>query len=110
MEMDINEYTQWSDRTAIYPKEEELHYIALGLAGEAGEVANIVKKVIRDDGKILTSEKREKLIDELGDVFWYLARFSQALGISASEMLQRNHDKLESRLERNKIQGSGDKR
>lgn len=108
--MDINEYQELSDRTAIYPKEEELHYIALGLAGEAGEVANIVKKVIRDDKKILTEEKREKLIDELGDTAWYLVRFAQALNIPMSEILQRNHDKLESRLERNKIGGSGDKR
>lgn len=108
--MDINEYQKWSDRTAIYPKEEELHYITLGLAGEAGEVANIVKKVIRDDGKVLTPEKKEKLVDELGDVFWYLARFAQMLDVPMSEMLKRNHDKLESRLERNKIGGSGDKR
>ncbi len=108
--MDINEYQKWSDRTAIYPKEEELSYIALGLAGEGGEVANLVKKIIRDDGKVLTEDKKDKLIDELGDCFWYLARFAQMLDVPMSEILQRNHDKLESRLERNKIGGSGDKR
>jgi len=108
--MDIDKYQQWSDRTAIYPKEEELQYIALGLAGEAGEVANLIKKVVRDDGKVLTEEKRDKLIAELGDCFWYLARFSQAIKIPISTILQLNHDKLEDRLNRNVIQGSGDNR
>jgi NTP pyrophosphatase (non-canonical NTP hydrolase) len=108
--MEIDKYQEWSDRTAIYPKEEELSYIALGLAGEAGEVANIVKKVIRDDGKVLTDEKREKLIAELGDCYWYLARFAQALKIPVTTILQMNHNKLEDRLARNVIKGSGDNR
>src|SRR6185437_17008776 len=106
--MDIKDYQLWTDKTAIYPKDAGIAYTILGLASETGEVAGKFKKVIRDNAGILSDEKKNQLIDELGDVFWYCTRLATELGISVEEVLQRNHDKLEDRLARNVIQGSGD--
>jgi NTP pyrophosphatase (non-canonical NTP hydrolase) len=108
--MQANEYQKWSKKTAIYPKNESLPYVILGLTNEAGEVAGKYKKCIRDDGGILTEERRNQLIDEAGDVCWYLARLAEELGTTLEDMMQKNHDKLEDRLARNVIKGSGDNR
>jgi len=108
--MKINEYQEWTDKTAIYPKNAGIAYTILGLASETGEVAGKFKKVVRDDNGILTEERKNQLIDELGDVFWYCTRLATELNIPVEEVLQRNHDKLEDRLNRNVIQGSGDNR
>ncbi len=108
--MDIKTYQAWTDKTAIYPKDAGLSYTIIGLTSEVGEVAGKFKKVIRDDGGILTEERKNQLIDELGDVFWYCARLAKELNISIEEVLQRNHDKLENRLARGTIKGSGDNR
>src|SRR6267142_35778 len=108
--MKANEYQDWTEKTAIYPKNAGLAYTIIGLASEVGEIAGKYKKCIRDDGSILTEERKEQLIDELGDVFWYAARIAAELHISIEEVLQRNHDKLEDRLARDVIKGSGDNR
>lgn len=108
--MEIKDYQLWTDKTAIYPKDAGIAYTILGLASEAGEVAGKFKKVIRDNGGFLTEDRRDQLVDELGDVLWYCARLATELKIPLEEVLQRNHDKLEDRLARNKIQGSGDNR
>lgn len=107
---DIDQYQTWTEKTAVYPAKESIYYTSLGLAGECGEVCNQVKKIIRDDHGELTEARREKLIDELGDVAWYFARLATALNIPLSELLARNVTKLEDRLERGKLQGSGDNR
>ncbi len=108
--MDIKAYQLWTDKTAIYPKDAGIAYTILGLASETGEVAGKFKKVIRDENSILSEERKNQLIDELGDVFWYCARLATELNISVEEVLQRNHDKLEDRLARDVIKGSGDNR
>lgn len=108
--MKANDYQAWSKKTAIYPKDESLSYIILGLLSEAGEVAGKYKKCIRDDGCILTDDRRNQMIDETGDIFWYLARLAEELGTTIEDILQKNHDKLEDRLARNVIKGSGDNR
>jgi NTP pyrophosphatase (non-canonical NTP hydrolase) len=108
--MKANEYQAWSEKTAIYPKDASMAYVILGLTNEAGEVAGKYKKCIRDDGGILTAERRVQLIDEAGDVCWYLARLAEELGTTLEDIMQRNHDKLEDRLARNVIKGSGDNR
>jgi NTP pyrophosphatase (non-canonical NTP hydrolase) len=108
--MQANEFQEWSKKTAIYPKNEGISYVILGLTNEAGEVAGKWKKCLRDDNGILTEERRNQLIDEGGDVFWYLARLAEELGTTLEDMMQRNHDKLEDRLARNVIKGSGDNR
>lgn len=107
---DANEYQRWTDSTAIYPKDSSLSYVALGLTGEAGEIANKVKKIIRDDAGILTPERKRELISELGDVMWYVARMATELGVSLHAVLAVNQAKLNSRLQEGTIQGSGDNR
>ena len=71
MSMDFNDYQQRANETAIYPEEYKLTYPTLGLAGEAGEVAEKVKKIVRD-GKDIKAEAHE-IAKELGDVLWYIA-------------------------------------
>ena len=111
--MQANEYQGLAAVTAIYPGQGEvegLTYTALGLAGEAGEVANKVKKVLRDDDGVLTEEKRHQIKQELGGVMWYIANVCSELGISLDEVLQWNLDELASRAERGTLKGSGDNR
>ena len=104
------QYTEFTRTTAVYPKERELEYLALGLTSEAGEVAGKVKKVIRDNGGIVSEVHKGQLIDELSDVAWYLTRLCDHLDTNLSELLEYNFQKLSSRKERGVIQGSGDKR
>lgn len=86
-------------------------YYGLGLAGEAGEVAEKLKKHFRDDGGgNLTDERKEALKGEIGDVLWYVARLAYHCGLSLQEVAQANIDKLESRMERGKLGGDGDDR
>ena len=87
-----------------------LAYYALGVNEEAGELAGKVKKLYRDDDGILTDEKRDDMIDEGGDVLWYLSQFCEEIGISLSTLARRKIVKLEGRLARGTTQGSGDKR
>ena len=74
-----------------------LAYTALALAGEAGELANIVKKVYRDHGGKITPEFRQKLIDEVGDVLWYVAQVCEDLDADLDEVAERNLAKLRER-------------
>ena len=71
--MTLNEYQQHALETAIYPDDRRIIYPTLGLTGEAGEVADKVKKVIRDAHEEFTDEKRLEIVKEIGDVLWYCA-------------------------------------
>mgnify|MGYP001432155591 FL=1 len=102
--MNFNEYQKLARSTVIYPEEYKVIYPALGLCGEAGEVAEKVKKNIRD-GKSLDGVGLE-----LGDVLWYISALADDLGVTLEEVAQANVDKLTSRKERNMISGSGDNR
>lgn len=111
--MDI--YQEWTRETAKYPKgvaefEPSVAYLALGLAGEAGEVANKYKKVIRDKSGIIDSDGKKDLVSELGDVLWYVARLADELGYSLEAVATLNIDKLQGRVVRGTIGGSGDYR
>ena len=110
----FDDYQAWTRKTAVYPRETEKEmyaYLALALAGESGEVAEKIKKFLRgDDGMTLTDERKENIKKELGDVLWYLARLSDELGTSFSEIAQLNHSKITSRQERGAMQGDGDSR
>jgi NTP pyrophosphatase (non-canonical NTP hydrolase) len=109
--MDFSEYQRLSRRTATYPHAgEDMTYPALGLCGEAGEVAEKVKKTIRDDGGVLTEERRDALARELGDVLWYAAQLATEAGLELEKVAQDNLDKLLSRQERGVLRGSGDDR
>jgi NTP pyrophosphatase (non-canonical NTP hydrolase) len=109
--MDLNSYQTSALSTAVYPDQgANFVYPVLGLVGEAGEVADKLKKVIRDNDGILTDEVRDKVAKELGDVMWYLAVLSYELDYPLEDIAQMNLDKLASRAERGVIAGSGDNR
>ena len=94
--------------TAIYPIEQNIEYVSMGLANEVGEVLGKIKKAIRDDIDIQTL--RDQVKDELGDVLWYAAMLAFEFGLNLSEVANHNHQKLLDRKERQVIQGSGDNR
>lgn len=109
--MTFEEYQIESRKTAIYPnKDNNFIYPTLGLAGEAGEVAEKIKKVLRDGNGIVSDEKKEELTKELGDVLWYVANLSKELGISLEDVASKNLEKLQSRQQRGELHGSGDNR
>lgn len=109
--MDLNQYQTAALQTALYPNRgQNFVYPALGLCGEAGEVADKLKKVIRDNDGILTDEVRDKVAKEVGDVLWYIANLAYELDYDLNTIAQNNLDKLNSRMERGVIQGSGDDR
>jgi len=107
---DIDEYAEMADEFAVYPEHStgsrgELTYLTLGLVGESGEVAEKVKKLIRD-GKF----DRDLTAKELGDVFWYLVLLCKALDVKPSHILTQNIEKLSDRKRRSVIHGEGDSR
>ena len=83
--MTPQEYLEFTRTTAArktsgISDEDWARYVRLGLISEVGEVAGQVKRIIRDDGGVLTPERREKLLDELGDVLWYWAQRCESEG------------------------------
>ena len=98
-------YQDAAANTAIYKTEHQVLYPALGLAAEAGEVANKVKKILRD-GKF----DRDGIADEIGDCLWYIAALCRDLNVNMGEVAKNNLDKLQDRKNRGTLQGSGDKR
>jgi NTP pyrophosphatase (non-canonical NTP hydrolase) len=109
--MTFEEYQIKARQTAIYPnKDNNFIYPTLGLVGEAGEVAEKMKKVLRDNDGVISEEKREEITKELGDVLWYIANLSKELNVSLEDVAQKNIEKLQSRQQRNELHGSGDNR
>ena len=108
--MDFNAYQAAAKETAIYPKDTGILYTTLGLNGEAGEVADKVKKIIRDHGGEMDDAARESIMMELGDVLWYIANLATELGYSLRDIAGTNIQKLQDRQQRNKLHGSGDSR
>lgn len=103
--MDFNEYQEKAQKTALGLAETTLWYPALGLAGEAGEVAEKIKKRYRDQARDTTA-----IIRELGDVLWYLSQLATNLNIALDTVATANLEKLADRHNRGTIQGSGDTR
>lgn len=106
--MTFNDYQEQSAETAIYPRESEkqvLSYLALGLNGEAGEVAEHIKKYLRD-----STFDKYALLAELGDVLWYLSQLVNELEFDLEDVASSNLNKLKSRMERGVISGSGSDR
>ena len=103
--MEMNDYQEQAASTAIYKAEHAVIYPALGLAAEAGEVANKVKKILRDG-----TFNREAIADEVGDCLWYIAALCRDLNVNMADLAKNNLQKLEDRKSRGKIAGSGDKR
>lgn len=110
MKMTLSEYQEKAATTALYPKEQGMAYTVLGLNGEAGELADKYKKVIRDSQGKMSDETRLAMSKELGDVLWYVAMCAKELGSDLETIAQMNLDKLFSRQKRGQIQGAGDNR
>jgi NTP pyrophosphatase (non-canonical NTP hydrolase) len=100
--------------TAIYPESGTgsplaLAYVGLGL-GEAGEIQGKIKKIIRDDGGVLGEAARINIANELGDLLWYVARTASEISMPLEVIAQMNLNKLNDRMMRGVLQGSGDDR
>lgn len=114
--MNFLDYQYGTQKTALYPgagnphSTEGLAYVTLGLVGEAGEIANKVKKILRDDNGAISVGVRDTLVDEAGDVAWYLSQLCDQLGVSMEQVCRLNLQKLADRAKRNVIKGSGDNR
>ena len=106
--MNFNECQKLARSTAVYPEEHKVVYPALGLCGEAGEVADKIKKTIRGDSTL--EQATGSIGDELGDVLWYLAILADDLGVPLEDIAYWNVDKLRRRMKSNKIKGDGDNR
>ena len=119
------EYQRKAAETAIFPKEKALEYLTLGLTGEAGEIANKIKKVVRDTkqpyertsfggylgfvkGKKV--EYKDAVIGEIGDVLWYCAMLATEVDANLGKIMEDNLEKLADRKARNRLQGDGDNR
>lgn len=108
---DFDIYQKQCKKTAVYPKiGKNFVYPVFGLLGEAGEVAEKIKKLFRDDKGRLSEEKKREIAKELGDVMWYIAQLSTELGLKLSDVVETNLEKLASRKTRGKLHGSGDNR
>lgn len=119
MPVSMNDYQSAAAKTALYrdkdgeltfPREAGLSYACLGLVSEAGEVASLWKKAIRDEDGSLSPERLGKLEDELGDVLWYVAEIATQCGFDLGEIALHNLAKLKSRQQRNTLRGDGDDR
>lgn len=123
--MQMSYYQDCALATAVYPQELGIAYASLGLAGEAGEVANKVKKILRGDDAgensygsddvvsgqfMITAERREQIKKELGGVMWYLAATAKEAGLSLDEIADHNIRELRSRQSRGVLKGDGDNR
>lgn len=113
--MKLSEYQQAAHRTSLQARHGEgdmayLIYPTLKLAGEAGEFAEKVGKLIRDKDGRIAEEDRAALAGELGDVLWYVAEVATVLGLDLDAVARSNIDKLQSRAERGVIRGAGDNR
>jgi len=105
------DYQARACETAIFPKHRATEYLTLGLTGEAGEIANKVKKFIRDGAaKDEYLAKRIEIGYEIGDVLWYCAVLAEELEMNLGHIMEKNLDKLADRHKRGKISGSGDNR
>ncbi len=109
--MNLNDYQSKARQTALYPDRDHNYiYPTLGLAGEAGELANKVKKISRDHGDVLDETQKQAIAEELGDALWYVSNLASELQLTLEEVAHRNLEKLASRKERGTLHGSGDHR
>lgn len=110
--MTLDEYQKEALVTAVFTDDDfkDLTHWVFGITGEAGEIAEKIKKIVRDKDGQVGDEDKDELIKEIGDVLWYLAVLAEHLGYKFDEVGARNIAKLRSRQARDKISGSGDNR
>ena len=109
-ELTLNEYQDFTVKNAICRHDHEIPYLALALGGEVGEIADKVKKVLRDKRGNFFATDIHALCLELGDALYYMALLAKVLGYTFSEIAQLNIDKINGRMERGTLHGSGDER
>ena len=107
---DFDMYQKVAKTTAIYPREQAIIYPTLGLTGEAGEVANKVKKIIRDGSNSKDERLVSEIKSEIGDCLWYIAVLASDFDIKLSDIASTNLEKLANRKKNGTIHGSGDNR
>jgi len=109
--MTFEEYQIRSRETAIYPdRGNNFVYPILGLVGEVGEITGKIKKVIRDNNGVISEERKQDLVIEIGDALWYISQLATELDISLENIAEANINKILSRKERGTLRGSGDDR
>lgn len=112
--MDFDEYQKRAAETDLatagHDQTYARMYLCMGLAGEAGEVVEKVKHIIRDKSGVVSDEAKEHLKKEIGDVLWYASQIAQSFGVSFGEAAQHNLDKLADRAQRGVLHGNGDTR
>jgi len=109
--MDFKEYQKLARATAVYSGAgNNFAYPALGLCGEAGEVAEKIKRVVRDGRTEISAQEVAEISKELGDVLWYVANLAQEVGLDLDAIASENIAKLQSRQVRGVLHGSGDNR
>jgi NTP pyrophosphatase (non-canonical NTP hydrolase) len=110
--MNLNDYQKKALTTVLSSGDDfkDLLHWVLGISGESGEIAEKVKKIIRDKDSQISEEDKRELAKEIGDVLWHLAVLSHQLGYSFEAVAQQNLDKLQSRKQRGVLGGSGDNR
>lgn len=101
-----DDYSEWVETMIVTEGETRLVENVLGLVGEAGEVAEKIKKVLRDGSRVSPDE----IVKEIGDVVFYATALANYFDASLTEVLRVNQDKLNSRKRRGTIKGSGDNR
>jgi NTP pyrophosphatase (non-canonical NTP hydrolase) len=106
--MDFDEYQRLSRQTAVYPHQGDNYiYPTLGLVSEAGELADRIKRIARDDDEVVTPGKVEEIASEIGDILWYAAQVSTEFGLSLNDIAQANLTKLLARLDKGTLHGFG---
>ena len=107
----FKEYQRKSRVTAVYPDiGKNFVYPTLGIVGESGEVAEKIKKILRDKGGQINEKDKQELSKELGDILWYIANLATELHLKLDDIALGNLDKLVSRLKRGQLHGEGDNR
>lgn len=107
----FNEYQEFVKGMKVYPTQYNIVYPALGLSGEAGEIAEKIKKWLRDEGgQVISEDRRDAILKELGDPMWYIAALAADLGYTLQDVVDANVSKLSSRKDRGVLHGSGDNR
>lgn len=111
MNLSFSEYQKRASTTAVYPNVGHNYiYPTLGLCGEAGEVAEKIKKVIRDNNGFVSNDATSDIVNEIGDIMWYIAQLCTELNISLEAVALNNLKKLAKRKDNGTLKGSGDNR
>lgn len=106
----IKEYNEFISKTKFYPKRRNIEYPAWGICGEAGEVAEKIKKTIRDNNEVFDDERKKAILKELGDVLWYVVATAQDMDYDFEDIIHANMTKVTKRIETNTQHGEGDNR